>query len=130
MALVFLPHWKITAITDPYYVDLSVTAIFDNLSFYFKDALFTNFHAVVLLFIGILYVAFFLPPFIKQFFLNKWSLINFLIIAVIFGFLYALFAFLKYQRYVDYVSLALIPWYIVILYPSSVTRPFKGFRRI
>jgi len=125
IAFIVFPNWKRTAVTDPYYVDLSVTTFIDNLSYYFHDALFTNFHAVVLLFIGILYLAFFLPPFIKKFFLNKWSLINFLIIAIIFGFLYAPFAFLKYQRYVDYVSLALIPWYIVILYPLFSDAPFQ-----
>jgi len=125
IAFIVFPHWKRTAVTDPYYVDLSVTTIIGNLSYYCAVALFTNYRELTLIFIAMLYVVFFIPPYIKKFLVNKWTLINFLIIVAVFGFLYAPFAFLKYQRYVDYVSLALIPWYIVILYPLFGDAPLQ-----
>jgi hypothetical protein len=125
MAFIVLPHWKRTAITDPYYVDLSVTTVIGNLSYYCAVAVFTNYKEITLIFTAILYVVFFIPPYIKKILLNKWTIINVLIIAAVFGFLYAPFAFLKYQRYVVYVSLALIPWYIVILYPFFGDAPLQ-----
>ena len=124
IAFIVFPHWKRTGITDPYYVDLSVTTTFDNLWHYFKGALFTNFREGLFL-IAIPYAVFFIPQAVKKLLLNKWSLVKFLILLAVFGFLYAPFAFLKYQRYVDYVSLALIPWYIMILYPLFSHAPLQ-----
>jgi len=129
-----LPHWKRTDISDPYYVDLTVTTFADNIFHYGKNALFPNFQPTLLIFIAILYAVFFIPQTIKKMLLKKLALIDFLIIVAIFGLLYVPFAFLKYQRYANYVSLALIPWYIIILYPLfsdfSIQRVSPYFKKL
>lgn len=119
VAFIMLPHWKSTDISDPYYIEPTIMTFYHNLLYYFKSALFTNFHGNYLVLVAIFcgYAIFFVPRTITNFPRKKFALINFLILMVIFCLLYAPFAFLKYQRYANYVSLALIPWYVIILYP-------------
>jgi hypothetical protein len=125
VAVIVAPNWKSTTISDPYYVVLSVATLLHNLSYYSTGALFTNFNKRLLMLVAIPYLIFFIPQFIKKSFLNKRAIINFLIVEAVFGFLYIPVAFLKYQLYVDYVSLALIPWYVVILYPLFSDAPLQ-----
>jgi len=119
VAFIMLPHWKKTDISDPYYVDPSLMTLYQNLLYYLKSALFTNFHENYLVFLAVfsMYVIFFVPQIIKKFLREKSALLNFVLIIAISGLFVAPFAFLKYQRYANYVSLALVPLYIIILYP-------------
>jgi hypothetical protein len=119
LVLILVPYWKQPTVADPYYVDVSLKTFLNNLHFYLKPGHVFLPHTMgfYLIVFSILYWLFLVPRTIKKSFLEKGLFLNFLILVSISGFAYAPFAFLKYQRYATYVSVAFIPWYIIILFP-------------
>jgi len=119
LALILIPYWKQPTIADPYYVDVSLKTFLNNLNFYCYPGHVFLPHTVglYLIVLSILYWLFLAPRATRKLFLEKRLFLNFIILILISGFAYAPFAFLKYQRYPTYLSVALIPWYIIILFP-------------
>jgi hypothetical protein len=116
-ALVLFPEWTQPNIGDPYSLDISIGTFLKNLHYYWRNVLFSNAGLVHQIELVILYALFFVPGGLKKFFMEKKLIFNFAALVLISGFSYAPFAFLRYQRYPNYVSLALIPWYVIILFP-------------
>jgi hypothetical protein len=117
VVVIVIPLWKRPDISNPYYFDLSIAVMRDNLVYYFRNSLCTNCNKIAWIAVAFVYAIYFMPRTIKKISLKKSYFLNFLVMAAIFSLLYAPMAFLKYQRYPNYVSLALIPCYIMILYP-------------
>lgn len=117
VAFVLIPNWTQPDIGNPYFMDISIGTFLNNLHYYLRKVLFSNAGRVYQILLFILYALLFVPRGIKKLFSEKKLLFNFTIAMLISGLSYAPFAFLKYQGYPNYVSLALIPWYIIILFP-------------
>lgn len=133
-AFVLIPAWTQPNIGNPYSLDISISTFLDNLHYYWRNFLFSNAGRFYLIVLATLYALFFVTGGLKKFFMEKKLLFNFIALMLISGFSYAPFAFLRYQRYPNYVSLALIPWYIIILFPlfskDMLARAVSPFRKI
>jgi hypothetical protein len=117
VAFVLIPNWTQPDIGNPYFVDISIGTFLNNLHYYLRKVLFSNAGRVYQILLFILYALLFVPRGIKKLFSEKKLLFNFIIAMLISGLTYAPFAFLEYQGYPNYVSLTLIPWYVIILFP-------------
>jgi hypothetical protein len=117
VVFVLIPNWSQPNVGHPYYMDISIRTLLSNLHYYLTQVLLPNAQGVYLIILFTLYALFFVTGGLKKFFMEKKLLFNFIALMLISGFSYAPFAFLRYQRYPNYVSLALIPWYIIILFP-------------
>lgn len=117
LIVILIPNWKRVGPDDPYYIDISIKTLMGNLHYYSSEVFLPNAKGLYLIVLAVLYALFFVPQVIRKMLLKKELLFNFIIIILISGFTYAPFAFLEYQKYPNYVSLTLIPLYIIILFP-------------
>jgi hypothetical protein len=115
--LVFIPSQEQPEPSHPYYIDLSVRTFFDNVVYYCRNTLFSNGKGSYLILLIILYPLVFLHQKVRKIICTKQCVLNFIIVISISGLIYTPFAFLKYQRYPNYISLVLVPLYILVLYP-------------
>jgi hypothetical protein len=129
-----IPNWSQPGVGDPYFMDISVRTFLRNLHYYLRQVLLPNAGRVPLSILVVLYALLFVSRGFKKLFTGKKLLLNFTAIMLISGLAYAPFAFLKYQIYPNYVSLALIPWYVIMLFPlfnaDMLARAFSPYRKI
>jgi hypothetical protein len=132
---ILIPNWRQPNVGDPYFMDISTRTFLRNLHYYLSQVLLPNAGLVLpLIILVVLYAFLFVPRGIKKLFTEKKLLLNFTAVMLISGLAYAPFAFLKYQVYPNYVSLALIPWYVMMLFPffsvDMLSRTFSPYKKI